>query len=196
MAQEKEILGHVLIVDDNVQACHQLAEFIEEEGYRVVSAGDLATAYRRLEQVTPEVVITKLLLPDGDGMELLKALEDDEDIEVILITANASLETAVEALRLGAYDYLTRPVDRGHLKTVLANLGRARRLKREVNSLRGKLRKLGRFGPMIGTSPAMQQIYDLIEKVAPTSASFFIIGESGTGKEREGRWRWWQQCWP
>jgi DNA-binding NtrC family response regulator len=97
------------------------------------------------------------------------------------------VETAVEALRLGAFDYLTKPIDLGRLKTLLARVKDTRELKQEVSSLRAELRDLGRFGNMVGTSPAMQRVYDLIDKVAPTEATAFLIGESGTGKELAAR---------
>jgi DNA-binding NtrC family response regulator len=93
------------------------------------------------------------------------------------------VDTAVEALRLGAYDYLTKPVDVPRLKSLLSGLKRSRAMRDVISSLRGELRSVGRFGSMIGTSPAMQKVYDLVSRVAPTNASVFLVGESGTGKE-------------
>ena len=100
-----------------------------------------------------------------------------------MITGEASLDTAVEALRLGAYDYLTKPVDEARLKTLLAGVKRTQELKNEISELRGELRSMGRFGKMVGTSTPMQKLYRLLEKVAPTEATVFLVGESGTGKE-------------
>jgi DNA-binding NtrC family response regulator len=102
---------------------------------------------------------------------------------VVLITGNATVETAVEALRTGARDYLTKPLDMPRLKAILANVSRTLAMQEEIGTLRGQLRQLGRFGPMIGGSPAMQRVYDLIAKVAPTDAGVLVVGESGTGKE-------------
>jgi DNA-binding NtrC family response regulator len=99
------------------------------------------------------------------------------------VTAHASVETAVEALRRNVADYLTKPVDFARIKMVLGNLARTRELREEIGSLRSELRKLGRFGNLVGGSPAMQRVYDLIGKVAPTDASILITGETGTGKE-------------
>jgi DNA-binding NtrC family response regulator len=103
--------------------------------------------------------------------------------QVVLITGHASVETAVDALRRGATDYLTKPVDLARLKTILANVARTRELQAEIGSLRGELRKLGRFGPLVGASAAMGAVYDLIARVAPTDATVCVVGESGTGKE-------------
>jgi DNA-binding NtrC family response regulator len=103
--------------------------------------------------------------------------------EVVLITGQASVETAVESLRRGVADYLTKPVDFARVKMALGNVSRALEMRGEITTLRGELRKLGRFGPMIGASPAMQKVYDLIGRVASTDACVLISGETGTGKE-------------
>jgi DNA-binding NtrC family response regulator len=129
------------------------------------------------------VVLCDLLLPDGRSTELLRELREVADTEVILLTGNASVETAVEALRLAAYDYLTKPIDLARLTSLLAGLKRTRKLRSEVTNLRRDLRGLGRFGRMIGASTAMQKVYDLVERVARTDASVLLVGESGTGKE-------------
>jgi two-component system, NtrC family, response regulator AtoC len=174
---------HALVVDDDVHSLSALAELVEAEGFDTATADNLAQARQQLEQRVPDVVLSDLMLPDGRGTELLKELLEEPQVEVILITGKATVETAVEALRLGAFDYLTKPIDLGRLKTLLARVKDTRELKQEVSSLRAELRDLGRFGPMVGTAPAMQRIYDLIDKVAPTEATAFLIGESGTGKE-------------
>ena len=129
------------------------------------------------------MVLADLVLPDGQGTALLEELQGDPKVEVILITGHASVDTAVEALRTGAYDYLTKPVDVPRLKTLLAGLRRTQDLKAEVSTLRGELRDLGRFGLLVGASAAMQEVYDLIDRVAPTDATVLLVGESGTGKE-------------
>ena len=174
---------HALVVDDDMHSLSALAELVEAEGFDTATADNLAQARSKLEQRLPDVVLSDLMLPDGRGTELLKELLEEPTVEVILITGKATVETAVEALRLGAFDYLTKPIDLGRLKTLLARVKDTRELKQEVSSLRAELRDLGRFGPMVGTAPAMQRVYDLIDKVAPTEATAFLIGESGTGKE-------------
>src|SRR5262249_10416980 len=110
-------------------------------------------------------------------------LHEAHGASAVPLTGHASVETAVEALRRGVADYLTKPVDFGRVKMVLASVARTRELKQEIGSLRGELRKLGRFGPLIGASPPMQKVYDLITRVAPTEATVMITGETGTGKE-------------
>src|SRR5262249_1678950 len=110
-------------------------------------------------------------------------LHEAHGASAVPLTGHASVETAVEALRRGVADYLTKPVDFGRVKMVLASVARTRELKQEIGSLRGELRRLGRFGPLIGASPAMQRVYDLIAKAAPTEATILITGETGTGKE-------------
>ena len=117
------------------------------------------------------------------GLSLLEGLEPASAPEVVLITGNASVETAVDALRLGVADYLTKPVDFARVKMALGNVTRALEMRGEIGTLRGELRKLGRFGPLIGASPPMQRIYDLIARVAATDASILVSGETGTGKE-------------
>lgn len=172
-----------LVVDDDLNTRNSLADLVEAEGFEVKTADSLERARNQVAHLDPLVVLTDLVLPDGQGTDLLKDLEEDSPTEVILVTGFASVESAVEALRLGAYDYLTKPIDVPRLKAILANVSRTRELKEEITNLRDQLRDLGRFGPLVGTSDAMQQVYDLITRVAPTDASVFVIGESGTGKE-------------
>ena len=174
---------HALVVDDDAHSLSALAELVQAEGFDTARADNLAQARAALENQMPDVVLSDLMLPDGRGTELLKELLEEPTVEVILITGKATVETAVEALRLGAFDYLTKPIDLGRLKTLLARVKETRELKQAVSSLRAELRDLGRFGPMVGTAPAMQRVYDLIDKVAPTEATAFLVGESGTGKE-------------
>ena len=172
-----------LIVEDDPDFRSSLGALVSREGYDTSEAGSLAEARTVLASKPPDLALVDLGLPDGSGLELLRQEEGAPSVEVVVITGNATVETAIEALRQGALDYLVKPVDRARLRSVLANVARTRDLKREVSDLRGELRDLGRFGPMVGRSPAMQGVYDLIGRVAPTQATVFITGESGTGKE-------------
>jgi two-component system response regulator AtoC len=176
-------MPHALVVDDDLSFALGLAEAVGREGFSTATARSVKEARAEIAGAAPDVLITDLQLPDANGLELLDALEDRPEAQVILVTGHASVETAVEALRRGVADYLTKPVDFARIKMVLGNLARTRELREQIGTLRGELRKLGRFGPLVGGSPAMQQVYDLIAKVAPTDASILISGETGTGKE-------------
>ncbi|HEX4780205.1 MAG TPA: sigma-54 dependent transcriptional regulator [Usitatibacter sp.] len=176
-------MSHVLIVDDDANTREALAALASHEGFTVATAGSVAEARIQLVRQRPDVVLMDLRLPDGSGMELFEDLEDRANIETILITGHASVESAVEALRLGASDYLTKPVNFQRLKAVLSRVPKSGELKAEIGALRDELRRLGRFGRLVGRSPAMQEVYDKIARVAPTEATVLLLGESGTGKE-------------
>lgn len=176
-------MPHVLIVDDEPNTLAALAEIISAEGFTVGTAQDLRQAKIQMVRQTPDVILADLKLPDGNGMELLEGLDPKVPIEFILITGHASVESAVDALRLGVADYLVKPINMQRLKAVLDRIPRSGDLKAEISSLRGELRRYGRFGRMLGNSPAMQSLYDQINKVAPTEATVLLVGESGTGKE-------------
>ena len=174
-------MPHALIVDDDLSFQLAFAEVVQREGFTIATAPSLKEAREELAKNPPHVLFLDLNLPDGSGMDLLEDL--DGHPETVLITGQASVQTAVEALRRGVSDYLTKPVDFARVKMVLANVARTRELKEEIGSLRGELRKLGRFGPLIGASPLMQKVYDLVGRVARTDATVLITGETGTGKE-------------
>ncbi|HVT15499.1 MAG TPA: sigma-54 dependent transcriptional regulator [Thermoanaerobaculia bacterium] len=175
---------HALVVDDDESSRRALAALVAEQGFAAQTAGSLSEARGRLLAEPPDVVLLDLTLPDGTGFDLIQDLREQiGHAEVVVITGHASVATAVEALRRGACDYLTKPVDAARLRAMLTGLARTRDLRPKISELRGQVRQLGRFGQMVGSSPAMQQVYDLIVKVAPSSASVLITGESGTGKE-------------
>ncbi len=172
-----------LIVDDDPDFRTSLAMLVEREGFEVQEAGTLADARRMLTETPPDVALVDLELPDGDGLDLVKDESIADSVFFVIITGHASIDSAVSALRDGAVDYLRKPADRDRLKSVLAHVSRQYALRAEVSSLRGELRELGRFGSLIGHSKPMQEVYDLIGRVAPTQATVFVTGESGTGKE-------------
>ncbi len=183
MNESAERRPRALIVEDDEDFRDSLARLVEREGFAADQAADLTEALAALAAGAHDVVLVDLSLPDGDGLSLLEAEEAAAASEFIVITGHASLDTAVEALRRGALDYLSKPLDRGRLKSVLTNVSRTRALKSEVRELRGELRGMGRFGRLVGRSKALQKVYDLISRVAPTEASVFVTGASGTGKE-------------
>jgi two-component system response regulator AtoC len=174
---------HLLLVDDDPEALEWLSELAKAEGFSVAQADSLRAARIHLSRLQPDVLLTDLQLPDGQGIDLVKDLESRESTEVILITGHASVESAVQALRLGASDYLVKPVDVERLRAILRRVPRTGELRAEIGELREELRKLGRYGHLLGSSSPMQKLYDQIGRVAPTSATVLLIGESGTGKE-------------
>jgi DNA-binding NtrC family response regulator len=172
-----------LIVDDDRGFALGLSRLVQAEGFQVTSAHSVEEARAQIAVRRPDIVLADLRLPDGSGADLLDGFEGVAVPELVLITAHASVETAVDVLRRGAVDYLTKPVDFARVKVALTALKRALALKGEIGALRGELRKLGRFGSLVGASPAMQQVYDLIERVAGSDARILISGETGSGKE-------------
>jgi DNA-binding NtrC family response regulator len=172
----------VLIVEDDADFRESVAALLRRDGLEVCEAGTVAGARAEIEESAPDVVLLDLTLPDGDGLALL-ADEALAGPEFVVTTGNATTDSAIAALREGALDFLTKPLDRSRLRAVLANVARTRGLKGEVSALRDELRDLGRFGSMVGRSKAMQQVYDLAARVAPTESTVFVVGESGTGKE-------------
>ena len=176
-------MPHVLIVDDDVNAASTLAELVVEEGFTTSTANNLREGRRQMAIRRPDVVLLDLVLPDGSGMDLIQDVESRETTEIVLITGHASMESSIEALRLGAADYLIKPINLTQLQGILSRVARPADLKTEINTLRGELRTLGRFGKLLGISPVMQRVYDQVAKVAPTAATVLITGESGTGKE-------------
>ncbi len=173
-------MPHALIVDDDSGFQAAVSEVVKDMGFSIDRADSLGRARSLIETRPPDVALVDLTLPDGRGTELFGELTD---ADVVMITANATLDSAVQALREGATDYLMKPVDTQRLRAILANVARRSELREEVDNLRGELRELGRFGSLVGSSGPMQELYDAISRVAPTSASVLIHGESGTGKE-------------
>jgi two-component system response regulator AtoC len=171
-----------LVVDDDPEIAKVLTELVEREGFAVTSASTLARAREEIATSVPDIVLVDIHLPDGSGLDLLEGLGPSAP-EVVLITGQASVETAVDALRRGAADYLTKPVDFPRLKMVLGHVTRTLEMKDEIGALRTELRRMGRFGALIGASPPMQKVYDLIGRVSRTEASILLTGETGTGKE-------------
>jgi DNA-binding NtrC family response regulator len=176
-----EVGLRALIVDADRDLRESLASLVEQAGFEPTLTGSVEQARALCAQHSFDVVLVELEIPAGGGLALLR--DPDRPAEAVVMTSSASVESAVAALRAGAIDYLTKPVDRARLGTVLGNIARTRALRAEVSALRGELQELGRYGYLVGNSPPMQEVYRLISKVAPTSATVLIVGESGTGKE-------------
>ena len=174
----------VLIVEDDPATRSGLTELVRTWGFTAQSAADGAEALEQVTVFRPSIVVTDLVMPNMSGIELLKALQPEiEHIKVILLTAQGTVDTAVEAVKAGAEDYLTKPLDPNKLQRLLERLAEINQQKRENQALRRQLNDRGRFGRIIGHSPAMRALYQVLEQAAPTPASMLILGESGTGKE-------------
>jgi len=183
MAQEK-----VLIVEDEDNERTGLAELISSWGYRTDTARDGAEGFDRVAAFSPAIVLTDMKMPRMSGLELLEKLAAaDQTIAVIVVTAQGTIDSAVQAMRMGAYDYITKPIDTGRLKNILQNASNLLGTRAELEVTRRKLRDTGSLGSLVGSSKKMQEIFRLIEMVAPSTASVLITGASGTGKEMVAR---------
>src|SRR6201982_498887 len=176
-------MAHALIVDDDADVVDWLQEVARMEGFTVARHHSIREARSELGRERPNVLLTALRLPDGEGIELVRELDKPEATEVIVVTGHATVDSAVAALRAGASDYLVKPADLDRVQAVLRHAKKTSALQHEIGELREQLRKLGRFGRILGGSPRMQVLYDQLTRVAPTSATVMLIGESGTGKE-------------
>src|ERR1043165_7983818 len=156
--EEPTTMPHLLLVDDDPEALEWLTELAKSEGFTVSAADSLRQARIHMSRLQPDVLLTDLQLPDGQGIELVDDLETRESTEVVLITGHASVESAVQALRLGATDYMVKPVDVERLRSVLRRVPRTGELRQEIGELREELRKLGRYGHLLGSSSQMQKL--------------------------------------
>jgi two-component system, NtrC family, response regulator HydG len=176
--------GRILIVDDELVVRDSLCKWFTSEGYSARPVGSAREALEVIQQAEFDIALIDIKMPGMDGMELQARLrEADADLTVIVMTGYASVETAVQALKRGAYDYITKPVDPDELSHLVANALEHKRARREVVRLRENLQEVFPSMEMIGKSPLMKKVVELIEMVAPTEATVLISGESGTGKE-------------
>ncbi len=176
-------MPHALVVDDEVDSAESLKMLIAAERFTVAVAHTLRDARRQIALQQPDIVLLDLRLPDGNGMDLFADPQLVANSEVVLVTGHASLETSIEALRLGAADYLVKPINMKQLQGVLSRIMRPAALKAEVAVLASSVEGSGHFGHLWGRSPVMQRLYEQISRVAATSVTVFITGESGSGKE-------------
>ncbi len=178
----------VLIVEDEPHALTGLAELVAGWGYRTDTARDGVEALEKVRIWQPGIVVTDLKMPRMDGLDLLERLgELNQNQAVVVLTAQGSIEAAVDAMKLGAYDFIQKPVDAARLRQILSNASRQRETERELEVTRRKLRDTGLLGPLVGSSKKMQEVFALIERIAPSNVSVLITGESGTGKELVAR---------
>ena len=176
--------GRILVVDDELVVRDSLGKWFTSEGYDAYGASGARDALEVIQRREFDVALLDIKMPGMDGMELQARLKEaDPDLTVIIMTGYASVETAVQALKRGAYDYITKPVDPDELSHLVSNALEHKRASREVARLRQDLQEIAPGTELIGRSPAIKKVTELIEMVAPTEATVLITGESGTGKE-------------
>lgn len=175
---------NILIIDDSPEILTQFSHFLKEEGFEVETALDGQAGITKIEKRFYDLIVTDLKMPGLDGMQVLKYVQENSPESIcIILTGYGTVKNAVEAIKLGAFDYLTKPIK---LDEILITLKRAieyRNLRRENINLKNQLRKKYRFENIIGDNEKMQKIFEVIEKVADSDSTILILGESGTGKE-------------
>ena len=176
-------MPHALLVDDDADASETMAMLVAGEGFTVATAASLREARRQMLLQEPDVVLLDLMLPDGSGMELFKDVKALPNTELVLITGHASLDTSIQALRLGAADYLIKPTSLKQLQGVLSRVTRPSALQLAAGDMQSQLDAEGHFGALWGRSEPMRVVYQQIARVAVTAVSVFLTGESGSGKE-------------
>ena len=178
----------VLVIDDKEQSLKAVSTAMEQSGHRVLSAGDGAEGIRTLQKDTVHLIVTDLKMPGMDGMDVVTAAKrKDPNIEVIVMTAYGSIGSAVEAMRKGAYDYLTKPLDLDELMLKVRGALEKQKLMLRVEDLEQQLDERYGFENIVGTSDKMRRVYELVRQVAPSSSTVLITGESGAGKELVAR---------
>ncbi len=175
--------GKILVVDDEIKMRRVLQMILQKEGYEIVTSKDGREALQKVEEENFDLVLTDMKMPGLSGIDLLKKIrESDKEIPVIMITAYGTVETAVKAMKEGAYDYLLKPFEKDEMKIIVANALKMKTLVRENRYLRGELEEKYKLDNVIGKSSQMQEIYKILREVANTKATVLIQGETGTGK--------------
>jgi two-component system response regulator HydG len=179
----------VLVVDDDKATREGLAVLLESWGYQALQASDGKAALQACSEQLPHAIVTDLMMPGMNGLEFVVALGDRvQQIAIVFVTGQASVDTAVQAIKLGAYDYLPKPLEPQRLRDVLEKGLKQVAFAREAGALRHRLESpLGSYGALIGKSPPMRKLYQQIGQIAATNAAVLVSGESGTGKELVAR---------
>ena len=178
------MMGHILVIDDERSMVELLQTDLALRGYKVSGFTSATAALEAMQTTDAQVVLTDLHMPDVNGLQLCERfVANRPDIPIVVMTAFGSMETAIKAIRAGAWDFVTKPVEMELLAVVLDRAVRHHNLQDEVRRLSDKLQPAGGFEALIGTSSEMQKLFYQIRKIAPTNANVLITGESGTGKE-------------
>ncbi len=178
----------ILVVDDDLSVAHVIARMAEQFGHATAVAGSVDEALGRLAEAPFDVILTDLKMPERDGLELLEQVRiDNPDVPVVVITGQATIDTAMEAIKLGAYDYLTKPPQLDMLGALLHRAIEKKSMAEEVRNLQREIRKRYHVEDIVGTAPQMLEVYKTLQRVAPSRTSVLILGESGTGKELVAR---------
>jgi two-component system response regulator AtoC len=173
----------VLIVDDEVGTRESLRMILKND-YEVFLAKNAEEAFLQIKEHPPDIILLDIILPDLDGLKVLEKIKQKEpDVIVIMITATRTVKTAVEAMKLGAYDYITKPFDTDELCLIISRALSAQALEKEVKYLREEIDKSFGFENIIGTSKAMEDIFKIVRQIADSKSTILVMGESGTGKE-------------
>ncbi|HEY1201204.1 MAG TPA: sigma-54 dependent transcriptional regulator, partial [Niastella sp.] len=179
-------MSNILIIDDEKAIRKTLSEILSYEGYKIEEAGDGEEGLKKFKEKAYDVVLCDIKMPKLDGIEFLdKAREANPDVPVIMISGHGTIETAVEAVKKGAYDYISKPPDLNRLLITIRNAMDKNNLVTETKVLK---RKVSKVEEMIGESAPIIKIKETIDKVAPTDARILVTGENGVGKELVARW--------
>ena len=174
----------ILIVDDNKDMQFNLSNILKDEGYEVIAAGDGKRAIKEVKTKYPNLVLLDIRLPGMDGIEILEEIKKiDKDLAIIMLTAYVDVKDAVRAMKLGAFDYITKPFDNEELVIVIKRALQTQHLSREVESLKKRLGEKTGIDKAMGESPQIKQVLKQVEIIAPTNMTVILQGSSGTGKE-------------
>lgn len=181
--EELKILPNILVVDDEVNVIESFKQLLEDD-YKVLTASTGEEALEKVEKENLDIVLLDIRMPGMDGIEVLRRIEEmKENVDVIMVTAVNTMKTAIEAMKLGAYDYITKPFEVDEVVVPINRALEKRRLTRELSYLRSQVAEPVKFDNIIGTSEKIRQVYEIISEMSKNDATVLISGESGTGKE-------------
>lgn len=174
----------VLFVDDDRQILDLVQQYLLHQGLQITTSGAASDALKMVAETPYDVVFSDLMMPEMDGLELLTAIKETRpETEVVIVTGHGSIETAIQALKLGGYDYLQKPINFDRLNILLERICENKRLREENDFIKQRLKDRYKYDELVGISPRMQQVYEIIDRISMGTPTVFIQGESGTGKE-------------